>query len=137
MTDHIKSDYALTKEAKSLAQEIFDTFKDDNGGANFDAEASRDDMNDRAYEYADQSEHVIYTSRAIAICGNCDTDDGEEWLEGMYGTPFDGCETFGEVCTRLAFATLYTAIQNELDTLIEAWEPAEEADEEQAADADA
>ncbi len=133
MGDYIKSDYALNKEAEAFAQDIFDTFKDDNGGTTFDAKALRDDMDDSAYEYADQSEHVIYTARAIAICGNCNTDDAEEWLEGIYDAPFDGCKTFAEVCTRLAFATLYLAIQNALANLIDAWEPAEEADEEEPA----
>lgn len=126
MSDMIKSDYALTQTAASYAHDIFDTIKDENGGDAFDAEAFRDEMNEKAWEYADGSEHVIYTARAIAICGNCNTNTGEERAEDIYGKPFDGCETFAEVCTRLAFFTLLCEIESELSDLIDAWEPAEE-----------
>lgn len=132
MTDMIKSTYALEKEATSIAQSVFDEFKDENGGKAFDAEAFCDEMSERIWQDCDQSQHVIYTARAIAICGNCDTDAGEEWLEGIYEKPFDGCETFAEVCTRLAFATLLQAAESVLSDLIEDWEPTEsdDADEE-------
>lgn len=124
----ITTDHALRTEAAAYAENIFDEFKDANGGAAFDAEAFRDEMQERVHEAADNSEHVIYTARAIAICGNCNTDAGEAWLEEVYEAPFNGCETFADVCTRLAFAVLYTSIGDELNDLIEEWEPAEEAE---------
>ena len=103
----IKFDYELAKVAKEYAESIMVEYDDS------------DDRFDAVYEYADQSQHVIYTARAIAICGNCNTDDGEQWLEEIYEKPFDGCETFAEVCTRLAYATLYCAIRDALQELIE------------------
>lgn len=103
----IKSDYELEKVAKEYAESIMAEYADD------------DDRQDAIHEYADQSQHVIYTARAIAICGNCNTDDGESYLEEIYEKPFDGCETFDEVCTRLAYAVLYCAIQESLQELIE------------------
>lgn len=103
----IKSDYELAKVAKEYAECIMAEYADD------------DDRQDAIHEYADQSEHVIYTARAIAICGNCNTDDGESYLEDIYEKPFDGCETFAEVCTRLAYAVLYCAIRDALQELIE------------------
>lgn len=134
MSDMIQSDYALEKEAAEIAQSIFDEFKDENGGASFDAEAFRDEMMERAWQDVDGSQNVIYTARAIAICGNCDTDAGEEWLEGIYGKPFDGCDSFAEVCTRLAFATLLQATESALDDLITDWEPDEPAEDEEEED---
>lgn len=103
----IKSDYELAKVAKEYAESIMAEYADD------------DDRQDAIHEYADQSEHVIYTARAIAICGNCNTYDGESYLEEIYEKPFDGCETFSEVCTRLAYAVLYCAIRDALQELIE------------------
>ena len=123
MADMIKSDYALTKVAENYAADIFAELQDEHGK---NPESFEDYFSDAAHSWADQSEHVIYTARAIAICGNCDTDAGEEWLSDIYGKPFDGCETFAEVCTRLAFAELYCRIQDELQKLKDNWEEEEE-----------
>lgn len=134
MSEIIKSDWHLDKEAESFARDIFDTFKDENGGAAFDAESFADDMRGRAWEYADNSEHVIYTSHAIAICGNCNTGAGEEWLEGCSsnGKPFADCDTFADVCTKLAFAELLCRIESKLQELIDEWEPADEPESDYA-----
>lgn len=126
MSNMIGTDFHLNKEAESIASEIFEEFKDSNGGESFDAESFRDEMTERAWQDCDSSQHVIYTARAIAICGNCNTDDGESWLEDIYGKPFDGCTTFAEVCTRLAFAELHCRVIAALDDLISEWEPKEE-----------
>lgn len=126
MSDYITNDYTLTKEAEAIAQDIFDRFKDDNGGKAFVAEDWRDEMFEDVHQDVDNSQHVIYTARAIALCGGCNTDDGEEWLEGIYGEPFDGCGSFAEVCTRLAFATLLVATDAALDAIIDDWEPEQE-----------
>lgn len=131
MSNIIKTDFHLDHEAKSLAVSIFEEFKDSNGGESFDAESFRDEMTERAWEYCDASQHVIYTARAIAICGNCNTDDGESWLEDIYGKPFADCDTFGEVCTRLAFAELHCRVIAAMDDLISEWEPKEEEEESQ------
>lgn len=104
---YIKSDYELDKVAREYAKDLWEEHED------FDI------AKEAAFESVDSSEHVIYTARAISICGNCDTDAGEEWLEEAYGKPFNGCDTFAEVCTRLAFATLYTAVLTALDELEE------------------
>lgn len=139
MSDLIKSDCALAQSAKSYAQYIFDTFKDENGGATFDAESLSDEMRERAWEQADSSEHVIYTSRAISICCNCDTDDAEDRLgdwSSEPGKPFADAESFADVCTKLAFATLLCAIESELQTLIDAWEPADEPESDDDSDAE-
>jgi hypothetical protein len=115
MTDMIKSDYALEQEAEQIARCIFDEHKGD-----------EDAMRDAVSEYVDQSQHVIYTARAIAICGSCDTDAGEEWLADVYDKPFDGCATFAEVCMRLACATLLVATETALQDLIDADEDEDE-----------
>lgn len=128
MSDMIKSDYELNKAAESYARAIFEEFKADHG-EDFDPESMQSDMFESAWESADQSEHVIYTARAISIACNCSTDDAESRLEDIYSKPFDGCETFAEVCTRLAFMTLLIEIESELETLIDKWEPEESEDD--------
>lgn len=129
MADMIKSDYQLDKEAKSYAELIFADFQGDEG-KDFDPESCRDELFDAAHEWADQSEHVIYTARAIAICGNCNTDKGEEWLDGIYEKPFDGCDTFADVCTRLAYAELLCRIEEALQEVIADFEASKEESEE-------
>lgn len=124
MSDMIKSDYELNKAAESYAQAIFEDFKADHG-EDFNPESLKSEMFERAWEDADQSEHVIYTARAISIACNCSTDDAENHLEDIYEKPFDGCETFAEICTRLAFMTLLIEIESELETLIENYVPEE------------
>lgn len=131
MSDYIKTDWALDKEVQDWAESIFSEFKEENGGDAFDAESFRDEMLERAWEYADSSQHVIYTYRAIQICGNCNTDSGEERLADIYGKPFEGCESFADVCTRLAFAELLSRIETALCDLIDNWTPKEEEEDEE------
>ena len=95
----ITNDYELGKVAKEYAEELIRE-------ANGDFEQAREE----AFGYVDSSEHVIYTARAISICANCYTDEGEEWLEEVYENPFEGCTTYSEVNTRLAYAVLYQAV---------------------------
>ena len=47
------------------------------------------DAYDMAHEHADGSEHVIYYHKAHAICQNCNTDAGEEFVSDI-GEPEDG-----------------------------------------------
>ena len=131
MSSYIQTDYALDQEAKDIAATIFFDFKRDNG-TGFNPATFRDGMNDRVHEDCDNSVHVIWTYRATLICGNCNTDKGEAWLEDLYGQPFDGCNDFAGVCTRLAFAELYCRTQEALDELIDNYEESdEEATEEE------
>lgn len=120
------NDYALTREAESLAAEIFEDFKERNGGAAFDAEAYESDMMDRAHEAADGHQWVIYTHHAIRLCAECDISAGEEFVEEV-GMPSP--VTFGGLASVIAYGELRARIESALHDLIQAWEPAEEPEE--------
>lgn len=104
MTDFEINDYILQKEAHSIAECIIDECKDDDLA----------ELYDRAWEYADGHQWVIYTYKALQLCANCRTDDGEQWLE-------DNCwefkPSFSEIVSQIAFAELHCRIMDELATI--------------------
>lgn len=128
MSDYITHDGQLDDLAESIARDIFEEFKAEHG-AEFDPDSLHSEMSERVWQDCDGNENVIYTARAMSICANCSTDEGEQWLEGVYSSPFEGCETFAEVCTRLAFATLLQATENALSVMMNDYEPDESDDE--------
>jgi hypothetical protein len=129
MEDRI-NDHALWAECKSLAAEIFEEFKRDHG-ADFDPEDYRDDMNDRAHETADGHAWVIYTYRAIQLCSDCDTTRGEEFLDDIGGV--EKGDTFGGIACKIAYGEIRRRVEEELDEIINAYEPEEAEENEDAA----
>ena len=108
------TEYALNRECESLAKSIIDEFDGDKS----DIDALREYAQERAHEDADGHQWVIYTYKARQVASIAPAD-AEEYLEEIYDKPFDGCETFGDVCTRLAYAAPYTGIMDSLNTLID------------------
>lgn len=115
MSNTITCDFELSRVCKEYAQMVWDELVQEYGTN--DPDELEEHFSDTAHEYADQSEHVIYTNKAMAICGNCNTDEGEVWLEEIYEQPFNGCGTFDEVCSRLAFAEMYCRIMRFLQDI--------------------
>ena len=72
------------------------------------------DIHDLAHQYADGSEHVIYYSKAHDICQNCNTENGEQFLEDMGGSTelFSAGEgaTYDKIATLIAYGELYARI---------------------------
>lgn len=108
------TEYTLNQECESLAKSIIDEFDGDKA----DIDALREYAHERAHEDADGHQWVIYTYKARQVASIA-PDAAEAYLEDIYGKPFDGCETFGDVCTRLAYAALYTGIMDSLDALVD------------------
>ena len=125
--EHI-NEYTLTREAESLAAEIFEAFKELHGGAAFDAEAFESEMMEQAHESADGHQWVIYTHKAIRLCAECDTSDGEAFLEDV-GLPSP--VTFGGLATVIAYGEMQARIESALSDMVKAWEPEEEPEEEE------
>lgn len=105
MSGLITCDYQFNRVCKEYARMIWDDLVQEHETNNPDD--LEEYFGDVVFEYVESAEHIIYTNRAIAICYNCNTNDGEDWLEEIYGHTFDGCSTFAEVCSRLAFAETY------------------------------
>jgi len=59
---------------------------------------------------------VIYHFKAIDFCANNDTSDGEAWLEDVGGLTQPG-DTFGQIASRVAYATIYVAAEEVLREL--------------------
>ena len=85
-----------------------------------------DEWSDGCHETADAHQCVIYYYHAEQVCNlsSSITDEGEEWLEGVYSSPYEGCETFGEVCVRLAYATILQHVQSAVVRKLEEMEEA-------------
>lgn len=101
MSNVIHNDYELNQLANDYAQMIIDE----------EREAHPEDFKDyletygdeKAWEFADNSEHVIYTYKAHAICQNCNINEAE----ATFGEYHDGSFlTYDELATRLAFLEL-------------------------------
>jgi hypothetical protein len=110
--DIIKTDYALQQYCEAAARDIFDEADD---------KTDTDAMFDRAHENADWCEHVIYYHRALQICANCNTDQGEEFLQeaGMPETV-----TFNGLATIIAYGEIRARIEVALQELISEHEEA-------------
>jgi len=102
VTTMIKNQYELEQLAKQIAQ---------------DAQQESIEFGTDAYDYMHQQcdghEYVIYTYKAIELCQNCDTDDGEYQLEEIDFKP----ASFGDYACKLAYATLFQACVYAFDDL--------------------
>ena len=90
----IKNQYELEQEAIRIAKDAQEEFL-----------SHGMDVYDYMHQSCEGHECVIYTYKAIELCQQCDTDDGEEQLHEI------GYEaaTFNEYATKLAYATLFNA----------------------------
>lgn len=98
MSDFKINDYILHQEAKRLAEEAWQEYCD-NGPTGGNAE-------DILYRVIDGHYWTVYTYNALLLCAECNTTDGEQWLDDIGLEPTD---SLGELATRVAFATFYTA----------------------------
>ena len=99
MTDFKINNYELQQEAKRLAQECFN--EGDEGG---------NDPNEYLWQTCDGHEWAIYTYKALLLCAECDTSEGEDYLEGLDMQH----NSLAEHACAVAFATLYCAAMDEL-----------------------
>lgn len=113
MSNVINNDYELDQLANDYAQMIIDE----------EREAHPEDFKDyletygdeKAWEFADNSEHIIYTYKAHAICQNCNISEAEATFEGYHDGSF---LTYDELATRLAAIELETRTRVALNNLI-------------------
>lgn len=112
MTEFVINDRILRQEAESLAQEILASYPD------------ADEARDAVHMTCDGHAWVIYTHKALMLCAHCDTSDGEQWLEDCDSLSVKG-DTLSQIACRIAFATLYCATSEALETLIDGRESAE------------
>ena len=116
--DTIRTDYALQREAKDAAIEIFETVQTEHG-AGFDPNLYNSEWSDRASEWANSSRHVVGSYRAIQICANCNTSNGRAFLEDV-GMPED--VTFEDLASTIVYGELWARIHEELQAICEGWE---------------
>lgn len=102
MTDFKINNYELQQEAKRLAQECFDEV-DTNG----------EDPSEYLWQTCDGHEWVIYTYKALLLCAECDTSEGEEYMASL-GRELN---SLSEHASEVAFGTLYCAAMDALEEL--------------------
>lgn len=128
MSDFQINDRILSDECEGLARDIFDEVMAQYAGEN--PEDYRDEMDDRAHQKADGHQWVIYNYQALMLCAHCDVSQGEEFLEDV-GMPEE--VTIHKLACTIAYGEIRARIMDEINDLIEAWEPADE-DEDEAAE---
>ena len=97
------NDIILRQEAKLLAEQILDEVAH-YGGDHFE----------RLEQAVNGHEWVIYTYKALLLCAQCDTSEGEQYVEDMG----QQSASIGELATVTAYATLLSAARDELCELI-------------------
>jgi len=103
MSDFIINDYLLNQEARAIVDEILS--QADEG----------QDIEELIHQTIDGHERGIYTYKALKLCAECNTIDGEAMLE-------DNGETFTSLsdhATAVTYWTLYAACRNYLNELQE------------------
>lgn len=106
MTDFKINNYILQQEAKQLAAQAL-----------LEQKEYGTDAQQLLHEMCDGHEWVIYFTHAVKLCAECDTNEGENYLEDLGYEQFD---SFSDHATQLAYATLlgacyeaYTELQDE------------------------
>lgn len=117
MTDFTINGYILNKECETLAKEIFEEIMSESD-AGETPEDKRDDMTDRAHEYADGHQWVIYTHKALMLCAHCSTDYGDDFLSDV-GFEWTDESTIYTVATTIAYGEMRGRIEFHLSELIE------------------
>lgn len=110
----------IPNEFKAQAMEIAQELRAENPDATQDE--LHEWMQERIHEEADNA--VIYYSDAAKIISDAwgdDIDEAEEWLSDCYGEDiYTGCDTFGAVQCRLAYAVTYCGLQDHAYDAVEA-----------------
>ena len=94
----IMDNYALDEYCADLAEEIL--------------EDSTENKEDLIYQYADNSEYVIYYNKANNICQNCDVSAGEDYIDKI-GEP-EGGWTYHKLVSSKIFGEISARIANEI-----------------------
>lgn len=102
--------YQLHKQAKGIAAELYAEGLSHSDGLEQGALEYAQDM---ALEAADNHEWAIYTYKALLLCAECDTSEGEQWIEGTGQTFTD----IGDHACAVAGATLYSAIYEAIEAI--------------------
>ena len=100
------NDYLLKEEANSIACDAVEEQKDHGT-----------DAEEYIWQTIDGHEWVIYTYKAIKLCAECSTDDGEQWLDDC---GYDKFDSFGDHATKLAYATLHELTMSAYSEMAEA-----------------
>lgn len=93
MSEFVINDYLLHQEASAIVEEILTQAEE------------ADDVMDLIHEACDSHEWVIYTYKALKLCAECNTSDGEATLDGIGQTFTD----IGDHAVAVAYWTLYEA----------------------------
>jgi len=104
MSDFVINDYFLHQEARAIVDEILS--QADEG----------QDIEELIWQAVDGHEWVIYTYKALKLCAECNTTDGEAMLEDA-GQNFT---SLSDHVTAVAYWTLYVACRDYLNELEEA-----------------
>ena len=74
---------------------------------------------DWAHESADGSEFVIYYAKAHAICQQCNTDNGHEFVRDCYP---DAYLDYDQQACAIAYGEILARIHNALNKHFETWQ---------------
>tara|TARA_R110002153_G_scaffold61564_1_gene166063 strand:+ start:221 stop:1087 length:867 start_codon:yes stop_codon:yes gene_type:complete len=100
------SDFNLDAYATDIAVDIFT-----------DHCLDRDEAFDIAWQPVDGSEWIIYHAKSHEICANCNTDQGEQFIEDTGGFPVGS--TYDSMASLIAYSELMARVNEALETLFD------------------
>ena len=128
MANLITSESQLAALVRSYAEDIVTECTDEAlfGGVH-PVKVLEDKGDELAWQTADGSEHVIYHHKSFSICSNCDTDRGEDHVEGM-GIAYTNID---ELASAIVFGEIYSRIMEEVHNAMDALAECDELEAEE------
>lgn len=74
-----------------------------------ESESDLDIAQELIVQAAESTEEAIYYHKGIQFCCDNNTNEGEQWIEDIYGNIAREGDSFGQIACRIAFATIYCA----------------------------
>ena len=110
MSITIINDFVLDEIAKDYAKEILDQVE------YMEKKDQINDAYDLTYSFAECSDWVIYTDKAHLLCLNCNTDNGQDYVNDCHAGK---AMTYNEMASAYAYGELHSRIVSALDDLFE------------------
>lgn len=113
MTNLITSEFQLAVLARDYATWIISEER------NNDPENWRTNLenvlHDKVHEWVDGCEHVIYHQKALSICTHCETERGEQFVEGM-GTKYTN---INELASAIVYGEIEARVLENINNVLE------------------
>ena len=114
------NDNELNAIATGFARDIIDQVKYDDAYEQ-GTDGFEDECRDKIHQYVDSSEHVLFSQNALQIYLNCDTEQGEDFLDdiGFWDDIPKKQRSLSAIACVIVYGELHSRVECFLSTLLE------------------